>query len=83
MVLPTSRLVVKSVVSRPRPLSLDALGSLVAKRMLKAGRPGVSDNIRIFMPTTASETSWVLLPVAVTSDASGALGSREVMFNRS
>ena len=73
----------KSVVSRPRPLSFDAFGSLVAKRMPSAGRPEASAMKRILVATTKSEISDVRLPVEVTSEASGAFGLRMSMFNRS
>ena len=60
-------------VSVPRPLSFDAFGSRVANRKPMAGRLSVSDTRRIFVAMTMSSTSWVLSPVAVTSDDSGAM----------
>ena len=66
----------KSVVSRPSPLSLDAFGSLVAKRRPNAGRDAVSAAIRILVPMTMSSTLDVVSPVAVTMPDNGA-GSRE------
>ena len=71
----------KSVVSRPRPLSLPALGSLVAKRKPKAGRDVPSDARRILAPISRSSASVVDEPVAVSRSDSGAR-RRLVMFNR-
>ena len=49
-VLPMLKSKLKSVVSRPRPLSLLAFGSLVQKRTAIAGRPAVSVMNRTFVP---------------------------------
>ena len=59
----------KSVVSRSIPFSFDAFGSLVANRSAKAGRDVVSETSRIFVATTAFETSCVVSPVTASSDA--------------
>ena len=66
----TSKL--KSVVSRPRPLSLLAFGSLVQKRTAIAGRPAVSFMNRTFVPMVMSSKSPVVSPVTVSIDDSGA-----------
>jgi hypothetical protein len=60
---------------------LDALGSFVAKRTPKDGRDGVSETMRILVPTTMSSTLDVESPVAVTMSDSGAT-SRPVMLRR-
>ena len=81
VVLPASTVAKKSVVSRPRPLSLPAFGSLVANRKPNAGRDPVSPAIRILVPTIKSSASVVEEPVAVTTSDSGA-GRRLVMDSR-
>ena len=80
-VLPTSSDPMKSIVSRPMPLSFEAFGSLVASRRLNAGRPSCSLSTCTFVATTKSSTSEVESPVAVTIDASGA-GCRSVIVRR-
>ena len=62
------------------PFSFDAFGSFVAKRMPMAGREAVSVMMRIFVAIVALDTSCVLSPVTVNSDASGARGSRLLML---
>ena len=60
----------------PRPLSFEAFGSFVAKRMANAGYPTFSPTSRILVAITKSPTSCVESPVAVTRLASGAAGLR-------
>ena len=48
----------------------------------KAGRDVVSETSRIFVATTAFETSCVVSPVTASSDASGAPGLRLVIDRR-
>jgi hypothetical protein len=48
--------------------------------MPTAGRESVSDRIRILVAITALDTSCVLSPVTVSSEASGAFGLRLVML---
>ena len=68
----------KSVVSRPRPLSLLAFGSRVAKRNAEGRPPAVSDSSRIFVAMTMSSTSWVVSPSKLSSGESGA-AARDVI----
>jgi hypothetical protein len=58
------------------PLLREAFGSRVAKRNPKPGRRAPSGISRIFAPIVMSSTEWVESPVAVTTPASGAAGSR-------
>jgi len=62
------------------PFSLDALGSLVANRRPIAGWPGPSAHKRIFVATTAFDTSCVLSPEMVSRCAFGAFGFRLLML---
>ena len=71
-VLPMSAVTKKSVVSRPRPLSLLAFGSRVAKRSPIAGLRTASGTRRIFVARIRSSTSVVRSPSKSSSSDNGA-----------
>src|SRR5215467_2488895 len=76
IVLPKRSDAPKSVVSWPMPLLRDALGRRVEKRRPRPGRHSPSGTSLIFAPIRMSSTECVESPVAVTTPASGAAGSR-------
>jgi hypothetical protein len=76
------KLKLKSVVSRPRPLSLPAFGNRVENFTAIDGRSTVSEANRTFAPITASMKSRVVVPLNVSIDESGA-GTRSETDNQS